>query len=82
MKGTDSKGPEGTATVLNISAPNKLLRNKKQGRLLHLNFDTHADNEKFSKKHSLEIGLVRWPFLVLIPAHRTWPSFALWTRTT
>lgn len=36
MKGTDRKGPEGITTVLNISAPNKLLGNKKQGRLLHI----------------------------------------------
>ena len=45
MKGTDWNGPEGTTIVLNIPAPNKLGGNKKPTK-----FDTHADNEKFSRK--------------------------------
>ena len=72
MKGTDWKFPRERQLSLTFLPLTNYLGTKKQGTLLHIAYKVlySCGQWKVLEKHSLEIGLVRWP------------SFALWTRTT
>ena len=72
VKGTDWKFPRERKLFLTFLPLANYLGTKKQGTLLHIAYKVlySCGQWKVLKKHSLEIGLVRWP------------SFALWTRTT